>query len=165
MPGYDAVLREVARLRETARRTSARAVNAVLTATYGQLGRRLAEFEMGGDLWRNPRAPPGRRLDGPLRSRVRPEQLVPDAVVPSGLPGDRPGVVWTVVRSRPGDDCPDGVWTSRDPDGRRSADPVVPPPLVALCPPTGNVRIAAQPGMSLYTIGVFAISKLDWIKQ
>ena len=48
MPGYDAILREVAGLLETARRTSARAVNAVLTATYWQIGRRIAEFEMGG---------------------------------------------------------------------------------------------------------------------
>lgn len=48
LPGYDAILREVAGLLETARRTSARAVNAVLTATYWQIGRRIAEFEMGG---------------------------------------------------------------------------------------------------------------------
>jgi hypothetical protein len=48
VPGYDAILREVAGLLETARRTSARAVNAVLTATYRQIGRRIAKFEMGG---------------------------------------------------------------------------------------------------------------------
>ena len=48
MPGYDAIVREVAGLLENARRTSARAVNAVLTATYWQIGRRIAEFEMGG---------------------------------------------------------------------------------------------------------------------
>lgn len=48
MPSYDAILREVSGLLEAARRTSARAVNAVLTATYWQIGRRIAELEMGG---------------------------------------------------------------------------------------------------------------------
>ena len=48
VPGYDEILREVSGLLETARRTSARAVNAVLTATYWQIGRRIAELEMGG---------------------------------------------------------------------------------------------------------------------
>lgn len=48
VPGYDAILREVSGLLEAARRTSARAVNAVLTATYWQIGRRIAELEMGG---------------------------------------------------------------------------------------------------------------------
>src|SRR4051812_46222196 len=32
-------------------------------------------------------------------------------------------------------------------------------------PPTGRVRIAAPARMSLDTVRVFAISKLDWIKQ
>ena len=32
-------------------------------------------------------------------------------------------------------------------------------------PPTGRVRISAPKRMSLDTIRVFAISKLDWIKQ
>ena len=32
-------------------------------------------------------------------------------------------------------------------------------------PPTGRVRIAAPPRMSLDTLRVFAISKLTWIKQ
>src|SRR4051812_23532569 len=69
VPGYKAVLREVANLLETARRTSARAVNAVLTATYWQIGRRIAESEMGG----GPRAGYGetllRRLADDLTAR------------------------------------------------------------------------------------------------
>ncbi len=46
--GYDAILADVAGLLDAARRTSARAVNAVMTATYWQIGRRIVEFEQGG---------------------------------------------------------------------------------------------------------------------
>jgi hypothetical protein len=45
---YDAVLTEVAALLEAARRTAARSVNAVMTATYWQIGRRLVEVEQQG---------------------------------------------------------------------------------------------------------------------
>jgi hypothetical protein len=46
--GYDAMLSGVAGLLEEARRTSARAVNAIMTATYWEIGRRIVEFEQGG---------------------------------------------------------------------------------------------------------------------
>src|SRR5215203_4718632 len=36
---------------------------------------------------------------------------------------------------------------------------------LSVYPPTGRVRISAPKRMSLDTIRVFAISKLDWIKQ
>ena len=36
---------------------------------------------------------------------------------------------------------------------------------LSVYPPTGKVRISAPTRMSLDTIRVFAISKLDWIKQ
>lgn len=36
---------------------------------------------------------------------------------------------------------------------------------LSVYPPAGHVRISAPKRMSLYTIRVFAISKLDWIKQ
>src|SRR6266704_3441340 len=36
---------------------------------------------------------------------------------------------------------------------------------LSVYPPTGKVRISAPSRMSLDTIRVFAISKLDWIKQ
>ena len=36
---------------------------------------------------------------------------------------------------------------------------------LSVYPPTGRVRISAPTRMSLDTIRVFAISKLDWIKQ
>jgi predicted nuclease of restriction endonuclease-like (RecB) superfamily len=40
---------EVSRLLETARRSSARVVNAVMTATYWELGQRIVEFEQRGE--------------------------------------------------------------------------------------------------------------------
>lgn len=46
--GYDAVLSDVAGLLEAARRMSARTVNAVMTATYWEIGRRIVEYEQGG---------------------------------------------------------------------------------------------------------------------
>lgn len=36
---------------------------------------------------------------------------------------------------------------------------------LSVCPPSGRVRISAPSRMSLHTIRVFAISKLNWIKQ
>jgi predicted nuclease of restriction endonuclease-like (RecB) superfamily len=49
LPGYDAVLSGIAGLLEASRRSAARAVNAVLTSTYWEIGRRIVEFEQGGE--------------------------------------------------------------------------------------------------------------------
>jgi predicted nuclease of restriction endonuclease-like (RecB) superfamily len=46
--GYDDVLLGVVDLLESARRTSARAVNAIMTAAYWEIGRRIVECEQGG---------------------------------------------------------------------------------------------------------------------
>lgn len=46
--GYDKVLGGVAELLEAARRASARAANAVMTATYWEIGRRVVEYEQKG---------------------------------------------------------------------------------------------------------------------
>ncbi len=56
--GYDRVLSDVVALLESARRASARAVNAVMTATYWEIGRRIVETEQGGET----RATYGKRL-------------------------------------------------------------------------------------------------------
>jgi hypothetical protein len=48
-PGYAAVLADVAGLVEAARRASARAVNALMTATYWTIGRRIVEEEQLGE--------------------------------------------------------------------------------------------------------------------
>lgn len=46
---YDGVLTGMVDLLETARRTSARAVNAIMSAAYWEIGRRIVEFEQGGE--------------------------------------------------------------------------------------------------------------------
>lgn len=45
---YSAVHTEIAALLDAARRTSARAVNALMTAVYWEIGRRIVEFQQGG---------------------------------------------------------------------------------------------------------------------
>lgn len=49
LAGYDTILSELVNLLESARRVSARAVNAVMTATYWEVGRRIVEYEQGGE--------------------------------------------------------------------------------------------------------------------
>jgi len=46
---YEGLVAELSRLLEEARRVSARAVNTVMTATYWEFGRRIVEFEQGGE--------------------------------------------------------------------------------------------------------------------
>ncbi|MBC8357308.1 MAG: DUF1016 domain-containing protein [Planctomycetes bacterium] len=46
---YGDVLASMVDLLESARRASARAVNCVMTATYWEIGRRIVEFEQGGE--------------------------------------------------------------------------------------------------------------------
>jgi predicted nuclease of restriction endonuclease-like (RecB) superfamily len=46
--GYDAVLTDLRTLLEGARQAAARAVNAIMTATYWAVGRRIIEYEQGG---------------------------------------------------------------------------------------------------------------------
>ena len=47
---YEVILAEVVNLLESARRTSARSINAIITTTYWNIGRRIVEFEQGGEL-------------------------------------------------------------------------------------------------------------------
>ena len=47
-PGYDTLIAGISDLLDHARRSSARAVNGILTATYWEIGRRIVEFEQGG---------------------------------------------------------------------------------------------------------------------
>jgi predicted nuclease of restriction endonuclease-like (RecB) superfamily len=46
---YDEVLSGVVELLEQARRIAARSVNAIMTATYWEIGQRVVEFEQGGE--------------------------------------------------------------------------------------------------------------------
>src|SRR5947209_2079331 len=45
---YGGLVTGIADLLEQARRSAARAVNSILTATYWEVGRRIVEFEQGG---------------------------------------------------------------------------------------------------------------------
>ncbi len=45
---YDGLIGGIAELLEASRRTAARTVNALMTATYWEIGRRIVEFEQGG---------------------------------------------------------------------------------------------------------------------
>ncbi len=47
-PGYNALIAGISDLLDHARRSAARAVNGILTATYWEIGRRIVEFEQGG---------------------------------------------------------------------------------------------------------------------
>jgi predicted nuclease of restriction endonuclease-like (RecB) superfamily len=47
--GYSGLLGGISELLEAARRASARTVNAFMTATYWEVGRRIVEFEQGGE--------------------------------------------------------------------------------------------------------------------
>jgi hypothetical protein len=50
--GYDSIVSELSDLIESARRVSARSVNAVMTATYWEIGRRIVERRLQiGDEW------------------------------------------------------------------------------------------------------------------
>jgi hypothetical protein len=48
-PGYSGLIKDLSGLLESARRAAARTVNAVMTATYWEIGRRIVEFEQGGE--------------------------------------------------------------------------------------------------------------------
>lgn len=50
LKGYDSVLSGLVDLLESARRTSSRTINAIMTATYWEIGRRIVEFEQGGNI-------------------------------------------------------------------------------------------------------------------
>lgn len=53
--GYDSLLSGMVSLIEEARRVSARTVNAIMTATYWEIGRRIVENEQGGKRRLRPR--------------------------------------------------------------------------------------------------------------
>jgi len=47
-PLYPALIKDLSELLQSARRTAARSVNALMTATYWEIGRRIVEYEQGG---------------------------------------------------------------------------------------------------------------------
>jgi predicted nuclease of restriction endonuclease-like (RecB) superfamily len=69
LKGYDSVLSGLVDLLESARRTSSRTINAIMTATYWEIGRRIVEFEQGGDIRAEYKAGLLERLSRDLTSR------------------------------------------------------------------------------------------------
>ena len=64
--GYTGLLGGIGELLEAARRASARTVNAFMTATYWEVGRRIVEFEQGGKgEGKGPMRNGGTRVTGP----------------------------------------------------------------------------------------------------
>jgi DUF1016 N-terminal domain len=84
---YDDLLMDVSRLLERARQSTGRAVNAIMTATYWQIGRRIVEQEqLGSD-----RASYGEELVA---------RLAKDLTTRFGRGFSRTNVVATVVKQR-----------------------------------------------------------------
>lgn len=69
MAGYDDVRTDIVALLEGARHAAARSVNAVMTATYWEIGRRIVEFEQEGRKRANYGEALVERLSGDLRAR------------------------------------------------------------------------------------------------
>jgi predicted nuclease of restriction endonuclease-like (RecB) superfamily len=69
LKGYDSVLSGLVDLLESARKTSSRAINTIMTATYWEIGRRIVEFEQGGDIRAKYRTGLLERLSKDLTSR------------------------------------------------------------------------------------------------
>jgi hypothetical protein len=66
---YNEVLVDIADLLESARRASARSVNAIMTATYWEIGRRIVDFEQGGEKRAEYGSELIKRLSGDLTKR------------------------------------------------------------------------------------------------
>ena len=49
LPGYDDFVSGLVQILDSARSTAARAVNAVMTSTYWEIGHRIVTFEQGGE--------------------------------------------------------------------------------------------------------------------
>ena len=69
LKAYDSVLSGLVDLLESARRTSSRTVNTIMTATYWEIGRRIVEFEQGGNIRAKYRAGLLERFSKDLTSR------------------------------------------------------------------------------------------------
>ena len=69
-PDYRGIHGDIVALLENARRAAARSVNALMTASYWEIGRRIVEFEQGG----KGRAKYGEALIERLRAQLGAEQ-------------------------------------------------------------------------------------------
>jgi predicted nuclease of restriction endonuclease-like (RecB) superfamily len=69
LSGYENLLGDIASLLESARRSAARSINALMTATYWLIGRRIVEFEQAGAARAEYGAELLKRLSGDLSTR------------------------------------------------------------------------------------------------
>jgi hypothetical protein len=69
LSGYDSLLGGIASLLESAWRSAARSVNALMTATYWLIGRQIVEFEQAGAARAEYGAELLKRLSGDLSTR------------------------------------------------------------------------------------------------
>ena len=97
---YGGLIGGIAELLEAARRTAARSVNALMTATYSEIGRRIVEFEQQGEA----RAGYGEqilyqlsaRFDGAIRTWIWPEESFSDSGILSRLSVNCADIVCTI---------------------------------------------------------------------
>jgi hypothetical protein len=139
-PTYDAVLADVVGLVDAARHAAVRSTNAVMTATYWAIGRRIVEQEQHGA----ERAGYGEelivRLSNDLQSRFGRgfgrANLFPDAFLLPCLSQHSPDAVWRICSGLP--ENPDSVWTicRQQPCGLHRR--LLPAALVALCSTIGG---------------------------
>lgn len=122
-PGnYGRLISDISGVLEQARRGAARSVNAILTATYGEIGRRIVEHELGGKatseygerlLERLSADLTARHGRGFSRSNVAHMRALsylgdsPDTVWTIGSEGNLPDVVGRIGWQK----SPDTVWT------------------------------------------------------
>ena len=111
---YGGLIGGIAELLEAARRNAARTVNALMTATYWEIGRRIVEFEQQGKDRagygeQRPR-PTFRRPDIPIRTWVWPEESFSDSGILSRLSVNCADIVCTISERA------DAVCTIRRPD-------------------------------------------------
>ncbi|MBD2773361.1 PDDEXK nuclease domain-containing protein [Iningainema tapete] len=67
--GYENTLTDLIKLLEASRRAAARSINAIMTATYWEIGRRIVELEQGGEKRAEYGAAVLKRLSGDLTAR------------------------------------------------------------------------------------------------
>ena len=111
--GYDAVLADVVALIDAGRQAVVRTSNAIMTATYWGVGRRIVEEEQHGAT----RAEYGEALisrlsqdlQGTVRARLQLREPVADAVVLSGVPRDSSDSVWRIWAWTGGPETSDSV--------------------------------------------------------
>lgn len=97
--GYGQLLSGISELLESARRTAARRVNNILTATYWEIGRRIVEHELSGQHQARLRRADHRSVGSRPGSQAWPGVFAVESLSNARLlhgQGDFPDTVWTI---------------------------------------------------------------------